>query len=509
MKLGTLLRSPGALAWTAAIGFAAVQACAGSTTEDDDDTFGGGPQRRNDAGTSSSSGGSSGGGSSSSSGGPTALDIVQISSLANHTCVVWNDGVLKCWGNNRSGQLGYGDLENRGDSQSEMGENLPPVELGSGRRVRRVAVGFTLTCALLDDSSVKCWGDNPVCGPDNDQNCGLGYGDQVPRGGAPGQMGDNLPAIDLGAPAKDLSCGSFSCCALLSNDTIKCWGENFQGVLGYGDQLARGNEPNQMGANLPPVDVGVSGVSRIRVGNALLAQHTCAALVNGEVKCWGSNFYGQLGIGDTNTRGDQANEMGTALPRVDVTDFVNDIAPGDSSTCARTAEGLVRCWGNNDYGQLGYGDKLARGSVRGQNFAPVQIGGTAVAIAAAGSIYGAARTCVVLAEGAVKCWGANDYLTLDGGVDEPIGRLGYGDTISRGAAPNQMGANLPAIDLGETQSPVELAIGSGHTCVRFTDGKVKCFGENFSGALGLGDDKNRGYEASQMGDALPYVDLGR
>lgn len=502
MKLKTAIASPAGAAWLCAVVLASFQACGGQT-EEPDDQFGGGPRRtdRRDASASSSSSGGSGG-TSSSSGGPAGLGITQISSLVYHTCAVWNDGVLKCWGMNAFGALGLGDTDDRGDGPGEMGENLPAVDVGQGRRVRRVSTGYFFTCALLDDSTVKCWGDNPICGPDSDQNCGLGYGDQLARGGEPGQMGDALPALDLGGPARDISCGTFSCCAVLANDAIKCWGENTYGVLGYGDQLTRGDEPDEMGAALPTIDVGVSGVSTLKTGNALINRHACTALKNGEMKCWGNNTYGQLGIGDTAARGDQLNEMGTALPRAGLTDFVTDVAPGDYATCALTAEGLVRCWGDNAYGQLGYGDTTTRGEVAGQNFPIVQLGGKVVSLGLS------QHACAVLETGEVKCWGANQFVRADGGI-VPLGRLGYGDFEVRGSGPNQMGSNLPAVDFGNAATARSVALGSAHTCVQFIDGKVKCFGENNFGALGLGDGHTRGVGTGEMGDALPFVDLGR
>lgn len=506
MKLLGLVRSPGGLAWTAAVVLATFQACS-SAEPLEDGRFGGGPQR--DAGNNGgSSGGSSGTGTSSgdggSSGGPETLNIIQISSLVYHTCAVWNDGVLKCWGMNAYGALGLGDTVDRGVKPGDMGENLPAIDVGRGRRVKRVATGYFSTCALLDDSTVKCWGDSfESCGDNFDESCGIGYGDRKRRGDQPGEMGDALPALDLGAPAKDISCGTFSCCALLANDAIKCWGENVDGVLGYGDELSRGDQPGEMGNDLPAVDVGVSGVNRLRVGSALLFRHACAALKNGEMKCWGNNSDGQLGVGDTMTRGDDSNEMGTALKRVMVDDFIADVAAGDGASCALTAEGQIRCWGDNSGGQLGLGDTMSRGGVPDQNFPLVQIGGNAVDVGMS------QHACAVLDTGAVKCWGPNQFLLADDAGISPSGRLGYGDILTRGSAPGQMGTDLPAIDLGTTAAARQLALGSAHTCVRFIDGKVKCFGENFRGALGLGDDETRGDQRSDMGDDLPFVDLGR
>src|SRR5690606_9674905 len=107
-----------------------------------------------------------------------------------HTCAMFNDGSVKCWGMNSSGQLGLGDTSNRGDGSNEMGDNLPNVDLGGGRTATDITAGATHTCAILDDGSAKCWGAN---------NSGqLGLGDTSNRGDGSNEMGDSLPAVDLG-----------------------------------------------------------------------------------------------------------------------------------------------------------------------------------------------------------------------------------------------------------------------------------------------------------------------
>ena len=131
-----------------------------------------------------------------------------------------------------------------------MGKNLPAVDLGSGRSAKFIATGHYHTCVILDDGSVKCWGRN-----DNGQ---LGYGDSNTRGNSPGSMGDNLPAVDLGSgrSAKFIATANHHTCAILDDGSTKCWGANPFGQLGYGDTTNRGNSPESMGDGLPAVDLG-------------------------------------------------------------------------------------------------------------------------------------------------------------------------------------------------------------------------------------------------------------
>ena len=92
------------------------------------------------------------------------------------------------------GQLGYGHGgTNRGDNANEMGDNLPTVDLGTGKTAKQIFCYFKQTCAILNDDTVKCWGYN------GDRQ--LGYGDSEGRGDGPNEMGDNLPVVDLGLPA--------------------------------------------------------------------------------------------------------------------------------------------------------------------------------------------------------------------------------------------------------------------------------------------------------------------
>lgn len=224
-----------------------------------------------------------------------------------HTCELLDDGQVKCWGDNDTGQLGLGDTNAYVGGNGGNGGFMAPVDLGSGRRALTLVAGADHTCARLDDGRVKCWGDNAFGQ--------LGLGSTQDRGDDPNEMGDHLPAVAFGAgrTVLELVAGSFHSCVRLDDGRVKCWGDNSSGQLGLGDSENRGDGPNEMGDSLPAVNLG-SG----RKAVALWAgpYHTCARLDNRQVKCWGDNSAGQLGLGDTENRGDNPGEMGDFLPPV-------------------------------------------------------------------------------------------------------------------------------------------------------------------------------------------------
>lgn len=274
----------------------------------------------------------------------------------HHYCALLTDGDVKCWGHNTYGQLGVGDVENRGDGPGEMGDALVPVNLGTGRKATAIAVGTFHSCAILDDGNVKCWGNGAV----------LGIGETDNRGDNQGEMGDALPTVDLGSglTALSITAGSGQTCALLNNGSIKCWGGN-GGGLGLGDTNGRGDELGEMGDALPPVNLG-TGRSAVSISAG--GGQTCALLSDGSVKCWGTNSFGELGLGDTSTRGDEPGEMGDALPSVDLGSGRTAIAviAMMQHTCAQLDDLSVKCWGYNTAGTLGLGDLNHRGDNPGE-----------------------------------------------------------------------------------------------------------------------------------------------
>ncbi|MGA1149283.1 MAG: fibronectin type III domain-containing protein, partial [Ilumatobacteraceae bacterium] len=416
----------------------------------------------------------------------------------SHTCVVITDGQLKCFGSNSSGQIGSGGTASLGDSTAEMGDALVAVNLGTGRTVRAVSTGTAHTCVLLDDSSVKCFGEG--------DNGRLGYASSSDIGRSAATMGDSLPVVDLGTgrSARAIATGAAHSCAVLDDGTVKCWGLNDDGQLGVGDTDARGDDPDEMGDALPAVQLNLADGVRV-TGLVAGDAHTCALLSTGAVQCWGSGANGRLGSGDENSRGDEPGEMGTSLTAVDLGSgrTAKALAAGGSHTCALRDTNDVVCWGVGATGRLGTGSEDDVGDAAGEMGSaltpvPLGTGRTALALSA-----GAAHTCAVLDDFSMKCWGSGGN-----------GRLGTGNQNDRGDQPDELGDALSVIDLGtdvSTSSPYSvraILAGSAHTCAVLDTFALKCFGLGTSGRLGSGGTSTLGDAAAEMGDNLLAVELG-
>ena len=140
--------------------------------------------------------------------------------------------------------------QNRGDEAdaSDMGANLPTVNLGTGRYAKHIKAGYDYVCALLDDATVKCWGNNG--------KGQLGYGDTKHRGHNPADMGDALPTVNFGTgrTVTYLDVGWHHACVVLDNGDIKCWGHNYN--LRLGNDGGIGDIPSEMGDNLQAMSLG-------------------------------------------------------------------------------------------------------------------------------------------------------------------------------------------------------------------------------------------------------------
>ena len=364
---------------------------------------------------------------------------------------------------------------------------LRPSLISAQSEVILIDSGAFQTCALFDNGQVKCWGSG-----------GLGQPDVISIGGLPGQMGDNLPFIDLGTgtSALHIAAGGRHTCALLDTYQVKCWGNGLNGQLGYGAVETRGQFADDMGDSLPVVDLG-SGLSALQVVTGF--EHTCVLLNNSKVKCWGKGTNGQLGYGDTLDRGDSPLRVGDNLPFVDLgtDEEVIQLSAGKTHNCALLKNTKVKCWGDSSFGQLGNGDRESRGDEFGEmgtNLSFVDFGDNA---SIASITTGPSLTCGIFTNGLVKCFGSGFR-----------GALGTGEEQDVGAVPGQMGNLLPFVDFGENLTALDVTAGTFFTCVLVDDERVKCFGRGDLGSLGYGDVQSRGDDPGEMGDVLPFVDLG-
>ncbi|WP_170135415.1 hypothetical protein [Nannocystis exedens] len=389
--------------------------------------------------------------------------IVQAVCGTYHSCVVLEDGTMRCWGSGASGQLGYGDGTDRGDDPDE----LPTPSVPVGGTVLRASSSGMHTCAVLDTGKVRCWG--------------LASGGALGNGATNGAFGNNAsevppPDIDVGAPVRDVEAGGGFTCVITEADNVRCWGSNLTGELGYGHTDNLGDEPGE----LPVPDLELGGpVAQLAAGTS----HACAVLKDGTLRCWGHNSFGQLGYGDTEARGDEPGEM--PPPPVDVGGPVAQVAISTdfAFTCALRTDGEVRCWGDNQDGSLGlysHGIFGAVGDEPGEMPPPpVQLAGPATAVS-----VGALSACALLATGELQCWGSNGH-----------GAVGV---------PGKVSVFIPTIV--EVGGPVlHLDSGNSHRCAALADGTLRCWGGNIFGRLGLGHEMTIGLAESPASvGPVPY-----
>ncbi len=207
----------------------------------------------------------------------------------SHTCALLDDGSVRCWGLGTSGRLGYGNLLSIGDDEAPG--SVVPVFLGTGRTARAISAGGSHTCALLDDGSVRCWGDGALGQLGQASVASVGD-DEFPG---------SVPAVALGSgrTAVSISAGGSHTCAVLDDGSIRCWGDGANGRLGLGDTAIIGD--NEHPSATAVVDLGSGRTARaVSAGFA----HTCAVLDDGSLRCWGLGTFGRLGYGNTASIGD-------------------------------------------------------------------------------------------------------------------------------------------------------------------------------------------------------------
>jgi alpha-tubulin suppressor-like RCC1 family protein len=374
-------------------------------------------------------------------GGLTGINTIRAGE--SHTCVLFNNGGMRCFGLNDNGQLGYGNTFDVGDDEKPSDrQDLALLGLAS-----RISVGGHHTCAVLDTGLMRCWGKNTYGQ--------LGYNTKLSVGD--GEAIASYGYVNVGGPVRKVAAGYEHTCALLEDGNVRCWGRNNFGQLGLANTTDIGDDEQPYRASLVELD----GTAKDIVAGGY---HTCALMTSGSVRCWGYNAYGQLGLGNAysgnNSIGD--SEVPASVPPVAVGgNNVLQLSAGLHHTCALLDTGNMRCWGHNGSGRLGYG------SSPGELHAPtedVDVGGQVLQIAA-----GESHTCALLSTGAVKCWG-----------NGANGRLGYGKTDPK-YTPDDASVYL------DDATAFQITAGGDHTCALLSTGAARCWGLNTSGQLGRGD----------------------
>jgi len=404
----------------------------------------------------------------------TALDWKEISAGNYHTCALKNNGSAWCWGYNYNGQLGDG---------THLDKKVP-TRVGSDYDWSTASAGYTYTCATKTNRSLWCWGSNadgklgsgataevsvPArIGADADwakikaswlHTCGIKTNNELFCWGEneDGQLGDGTQ-VDKFYPGRigtdsdwsQVTLGSYHSCAVKVNGEIYCWGGNYYAQLGLGFNGKIKNYPIPEATGSEDWEKVESGANNYQGHRA----HVCAKKFAGTLFCWGHNYQGELGIGNT-LKQQMPIPVGTDLNWT-------DLAGGGNHSCALKNDASLFCWGDNSYGQLGDETYLGKAS-------PVQIG---AGITWTQITAGSDHTCARKSNGTLFCWG-----------DNASGQLGDGST-----APNR---NLP-VQVGTGNDWQEVNAGGYHTCGLKNDASAWCWGENGSGQLGIGNtaDKN-------------------
>ncbi len=257
-----------------------------------------------------------------------ALDstIGQISMGHTHVCARHGDGRVTCWGNGHASLVGAGTGQAMPSTAAEL------VAISLGERVTHVDAGGRFNCALLESGGVRCWG-RALKGA-------LGYGNVADRGDD--EAASALPLLDLPGDVIQLSAGFEHACALLAGDAgVVCWGRGQEGQLGNGGTEDIGD--NETVGTVTPVLAGQS-IVEVKAGTT----HTCARDAAGAVRCWG--HFRRLGTGASTN----LTTAAAALPvTLDSPAVALDV--GANHSCARLQNGFLKCWGVGTSGALGQG----------------------------------------------------------------------------------------------------------------------------------------------------------
>ncbi len=312
-------------------------------------------------------------------------DVTEISAGQDQACALLGTGHVDCWGNNEYGELGDGTTLS----------SSTPVEVTGISDAIAVSTGEYTSCALLSTGKVDCWGWN-----DDGQ---LGDG-TTENSSTPVPVSELTDVIAIDASNR-------TPCAIISGGELKCWGSNSQELLDYHINYLRESQSESHSST--PLTMPVSGVKAVTDG----AEQICALEESDDVYCWGNTLVGTLNNGIYSGHGTQLTPWEEASG-------MTTLSGGSFDDCGIVSGG-VKCWGDDEFGQLGDGVITSNEGEGSQT--PVAASGISGAIAVSA---GYTSGCALLSDGDIDCWGWGEDGDLGDGSEEasatPTPVVGFG-----------------------------------------------------------------------------------
>ncbi|MPZ53706.1 MAG: hypothetical protein GEU79_13405, partial [Acidimicrobiia bacterium] len=414
--------------------------------------------------------------------------VTQVAAGDYHTCAVTEENTAFCWGNNEQGQLGNPAVDEGPRPHTLLAVPvMDPTGESPITGIARIDTGNGHTCAMTTDGGVYCWGLS---------NGGLGDGETTQS---------DLPVRVMGADGTqplgditDITVANFHSCALLSDGTAQCWGGNLDGQLG--NPAFPDGSPFPVEVRNPEDDGPLTGIDQLSAGT----WHTCAR-IDDTARCWGSNGWGKLGNGVT----DGSSLPVTVLSPDGSNGFsgLTEIEAGQNHTCAMTDDGATYCWGLNLHAQLGNGKRDTIPPSPNPLPTPVH---PIPAVIPPPDITTATLPAVHVFEGYAT------QLEVEGGEPPYEWQV---DGLPQGMVATETGSITrdPAAPILDSAETVELTVtvtdaaggtdvaqlnletvgvsdistGQDHTCAVTSDSVLYCWGRNGAGQLGDGTTEDR------------------
>jgi alpha-tubulin suppressor-like RCC1 family protein len=349
------------------------------------------------------------------------------------TCAVLNDTTAKCWGVNSYYTLSDGTTTTR-TSPAVVKTNDGAGNLSTLSNITSVSTNPYNTCFLLSDKTVHCSGVKTYGG--------IGDGQNTDRTTAWDTMAVGQSTTIINNANTLTTSGEGATCALLDDQTVKCWGRDNSGTQGRGSNTSSRTTPSNVKTDAA---TNLTSVTSIALG----LYHSCA-IASGNVYCWGTNYFGEIGVSTSTS----AQYYATQVAGIS---NAQSIYAGYYNTCVIKTDNTVSCFGNNTNGQFG------NGGTTHSTTAIDNIGGFTTALKVGVGLYG---ICIVLTNGSVYCAG-----------NDGAGLMGTGERGDDRTSFTQVSGISTATDIVQ---------GNNHACALLSDQTVTCWGRDFGGVLGRG-----------------------